>query len=119
MPNAGFIILNLNTLEGYLVPQDIWLSITAQLPNTFSLTWKTPPSFTYFVNPISGNDSNTGSSMESAWLTLDRANAQNLQIGETVGLLFENNWLLYRTINMTVDRTELTANIITGSADAF
>lgn len=47
---------------------------------------------TYHINQVSGNDLNNGTSPETAWKTISRANTQNLQAGDKILLSSKGPW---------------------------
>ena len=47
---------------------------------------------TYYINQVSGNDLNNGTSPETAWKTISRANTQNLQAGDKILLSSKGPW---------------------------
>ncbi|HEX8574987.1 MAG TPA: right-handed parallel beta-helix repeat-containing protein, partial [Flavobacterium sp.] len=47
---------------------------------------------TYYINQLSGDDLNKGTSPERAWKTISRANTQNLQAGDKILLSSKGPW---------------------------
>jgi hypothetical protein len=112
-PLEGFTVLNLSNMRSFKVVDGVWTALST-VPTIFSIIWTTTTSqFTYFVDPVNGNDSNTGRTKESAWLTTTKADAQELETGEIVGYLFKGKWILYRTVDLTIDLNDLPVDLIT------
>lgn len=83
------------------------------------------PAYTYYVDPISGNDANAGT-IGSPWLTTDTVNASGFSADtivltgvQSVGYKLAGVWYLYRKLNMTAAEAELAANLVTAAADQF
>lgn len=76
-------------------------------------------SFTYYVDPVGGSDSNNGMSAITAWKTTTPADSVSLTGSQNVGYLFGSTWFLYRAINMTDDEAELSALLVTAPATDF
>ena len=75
--------------------------------------------YTYYVDPIGGNDANNGSSTTAAWLTTSPADSVVLTGTQTIGYLLSGTWYLYRKLNMTFDEALLAANLVTETANNF
>ena len=118
-PPEGFIVLNLTNRSCFLVAGGLWTSLTT-IPSCLSTAWNLLNlQFTYYVDPINGNDSNDGTSVASAWLTTSPADAQSLTPGQTIGYLLSGVLYLYRTLNMTMDMSSLPIDLITATANEF
>lgn len=78
------------------------------------------PIYTYYIDPISGNDSNSGTSVSLAWLNTDQADNISLTSGQSIGYkLSDTTWVLYRTTDMTADMSSLPANLNSALANSF
>lgn len=131
-PN-GFTVLNLRNRKCFVIVDGIWAthspsisqsSLTSSpssssVPEILLQSWNLKSKFNYYVDPINGNDAMDGTSKRSAWLSTEKADSQTLLEGQRIGYLLNNTWLLYRTQDMTVDMSELTANITSGGANVF
>lgn len=76
-------------------------------------------SYTYYVDPVNGNDANDGTSPATAWKTTAPADAVTLTGTESVGYLYAGYWVLYRKIGMTTDETTLPTDLLTATTDKF
>jgi len=70
------------------------------------------PIFTYYIDPVNGNDSNNGLSVNTAWLTTTVANTLPLMVNQTIGYKYNGNWYLYRQLNITMNQILLPLNLI-------
>jgi hypothetical protein len=70
-------------------------------------------SFTYFVDSINGDDSNSGLSTDLAWKTTSQADIVPLFGAQNIGYLYLGTWYLYRCVHMTMDQWLLPLNFIT------
>jgi len=73
--------------------------------------------FTYYVDPVNGSNSNSGISPDLAWQTTEYADTIPLFGLQNIGYLYLGSWYLYRCLNITTDQILLPANIITYSPD--
>jgi hypothetical protein len=71
-----------------------------------------PINYTYYVDPLTGNDSNSGLSIDSAWATTTPADAVTLTISQSIGYKLNGVWYLYRALGMTADLNLLSADIV-------
>lgn len=76
-------------------------------------------SYTYYVDPIHGNDSNPGTSYNLASLTTTFADGVTLTGSQSVGYLYAGTWYLYRSLDMTADEAQLAASLVDATADNF
>ena len=76
-------------------------------------------SYTYFVDPVGGNDGNNGRTAGTAWKTTTHADAESLFGTETVGYKYNGEYFLYRKLNMTAAEAQLAANLVSATADEF
>ena len=67
--------------------------------------------FSYYIDPVNGDDSNTGNSPSSSWKTTTRSDSVSLAPDETIGYKYNRFWYLYRTPHMTANEGRLMANI--------
>ena len=74
---------------------------------------------TFFVDPVAGNDSNNGRSASSAWKTTTPADAVTLVNTQRIAMKVSGRWLLYQQLGELVTNTEITADLVTGTADQF
>jgi hypothetical protein len=77
------------------------------------------PHFTYYVDPVEGDDRDSGTSIETAWKTTLMADAAALVPGETIGYKYGGEWLLYRKLGMSSDEAGLPSDIYTGGSDQY
>jgi hypothetical protein len=124
VPPEGFILLNLSDNNCYIVSGGLWTTLDI-IPNPIVIVFNLSSNvssqsvFTFYVDPISGSDSNTGLTKYDAWLTTEHSDLQILLPGQTIGYLQSGSWVLYRTLNMTVDQTNMTADNMTAGANQF
>lgn len=78
-------------------------------------------SYTYYIDPVSGNDSHAGTSPSTAWLTTTHADATvpTLGAGESIAYYYNGYWVLYRKPGMTSDDAVLPSGVYTGSSDLY
>jgi hypothetical protein len=73
----------------------------------------------YYIDPINGNDSNSGLSETNAWLTTTYADTLQLYNGQVIYYLYEGIWQIYYTPGETVDETALPASLVTRQANMY
>jgi hypothetical protein len=74
--------------------------------------------YTYYIDPNAGNDSNPGS-FGAPWQTTTNADGMTLSLGITIAYRVNGSYYLYRKLNMTAAEAQLAANLVTATADEF
>jgi hypothetical protein len=75
--------------------------------------------YNYYIDPMTGNDSNSGTSVTTAWATTAQADTISLANSQSIGYKYNGFWYLYRVPGMTADLGQLTADIVSAPADSF
>jgi hypothetical protein len=67
----------------------------------------------YFVDPINGNDTNNGLSVTTAWKTTSQADNILLSGTQAIYYFYDDTWVLYRKLGMTMDEMVLPLDLVT------
>ena len=73
----------------------------------------------FFVDTTSGSNSNSGLSPFQAWATTDYADTAPAAENQVIWVKVSGGWQLYRAPDMTVDETDLTVDVMTGTASQY
>lgn len=110
--------------DGFAVGDVIWNHSPSDVDALF---WMKTPSgwtgiggvYTYFVDAERGSDHNEGRSSVRAWKSTELADAVELLPGQKVGYKQDGEWVLYRSVDMTVDQWDVTLDVVTAPMDSF
>jgi hypothetical protein len=78
----------------------------------------TSTSYTYYIDPYHGDNSNSGNAYNNAWKS-PVADTVTLTGSQSIGYFYNGTWYLYRSLNMTADQAQLAANLVTATANQF
>src|SRR4051812_43248102 len=92
-PPEGFVVINLSTKECFVVSGGAWNAYTEAISDiiveVWSLPWTVPATiFTFYIDPLGGDDSNTGTSPASPWRTTAKSDTYVLTEFQSIGYLF-------------------------------
>ena len=120
-PANGFVLLNLNNKKCFTVVGGLWAAC-ALIPDPVVVVWNLDsnvPGSIFYIDPIHGNDSNTGTSKTDAWLTTTFSDTLILTTGQKIEYLESGTWFLYRTPGETANMSSITADRVTAGANTF
>jgi hypothetical protein len=84
----------------------------------FLLNSKRIYSYKYFVDPVSGNDSNAGNTPIYAKKTTSYFDTVSLSGTQSVGYKYNGTWVLYRKKGITMDEILLPMSLIGYTMDS-
>lgn len=118
----GFVVINMGTNACFRSTSGVWAS--GSMPSIVAAIWglesgQVPGDYTYYIDPVDGSDSADGMFESSPWHTTAHSDLVTLSGVETIGYKLNGTWYLYRSLGMTADQAELTADLVTATADQF